>query len=121
MSTPRIPKYLANLIRNRARHSCEFCQSSEWLTGQHCQIDHIIPRCRGGVTEPENLCLACVACNSFKLDQTHAADPESGEIVALFNPRQHEWNNHFVWSDNVTHIIGLTACGRATIVALKMN
>jgi hypothetical protein len=41
--------------------------------------------------------------------------------VALFNPRQQRWHDHFAWSDNATRISGLTACGRATIAALQMN
>jgi hypothetical protein len=39
----------------------------------------------------------------------------------LFNPRRQLWREHFVWSGDGTQIIGLTACGRATVLALKMN
>ena len=39
----------------------------------------------------------------------------------LFNPRQQSWVEHFAWSEDSTEIIGLTACGRATVEALKMN
>jgi hypothetical protein len=41
--------------------------------------------------------------------------------VPLFNPRQHSWAEHFVWSEDGTQIIGLTAIGRATVATLKMN
>jgi hypothetical protein len=43
------------------------------------------------------------------------------EAVALFNPRQQHWSEHFGWSRDGTEIVGLTSCGRATIDALKMN
>ncbi|MCU0482634.1 MAG: hypothetical protein MUE54_15695 [Anaerolineae bacterium] len=39
----------------------------------------------------------------------------------LFNPRQQIWDDHFQWDETGTHIIGLTAIGRATILQLKMN
>ena len=60
-------------------------------------------------------------CNGYKGVQTHHVDPETGKNVPLFNPRQHQWEHHFQWSDNGVHIIGKTTCGRATIVALKLN
>jgi hypothetical protein len=121
MTRIKIPKLLAELVRARARFRCEYCQSSEWLSGQRCQIDHIIPLARGGKTEPGNLCLACAACNSFKLDRLDAADPESDEVIALFNPRTQRWHDHFAWSNDGTHINGLTPCGRATVSALRLN
>lgn len=41
--------------------------------------------------------------------------------MALFHPRQQDWANHFGWDETGTLLIGLTAIGRATIVALNMN
>jgi hypothetical protein len=41
--------------------------------------------------------------------------------VALFNPRQQRWREHFTWNQEGTTIIGLTAQGRATVIALKLN
>jgi hypothetical protein len=41
--------------------------------------------------------------------------------MALFNPRQQLWIDHFAWSEDGTEIIGKAPCGRATITALKMN
>jgi len=32
------------------------------------EIDHMIPKARGGTDEEANLWLACRMCNSFKLD-----------------------------------------------------
>ena len=44
-----------------------------------------------------------------------------GEAVLLFNPRTQQWSEHFTWSLDATKVEGLTASGRATIVALRMN
>jgi hypothetical protein len=67
------------------------------------------------------LWLACPICNGHKGNQTEAADPQTGSIVALFHPRQQKWHDHFEWIDGGLHIRGKTAVGRATIAALKLN
>ncbi len=79
MATTRISVPLRELVRQRAGHRCEYCQVSEWLSGQRCHIDHIIPLVEGGETSADNLCLACAACNGSKLDRTEAVDSQSGE------------------------------------------
>jgi hypothetical protein len=63
----------------------------------------------------------CVFCNRQKSNRTQGTDAESGEQVALFNPRQEPWSVHFAWSANRLYIIGQTPIGRATVAALNMN
>lgn len=121
MTSPKIPKRLEQLVRDRARQRCEYCHSSEWLTGQPCEIDHILPRARGGQTVEANLCLACSPCNAHKRDLTHAIDHEMGVSAPLFHPREHRWSDHFSWSQAGTHIIGLTPTGKVTIDVLQLN
>ena len=84
-------------------------------------IDHLIPESQGGPTVSENLWLACRRCNEFKGTQTQAVDPLTDMIVPLFNPRVQSWAVHFAWSEDGTEIIGLTAIGRATVIALRLN
>lgn len=121
MAKPNIPVSLADIVRQRAGGRCEYCLTSEELSGIRCQIDHITPRSREGATTVDNLCLACLACNGHKHARTHAIDPESGAEVPLFNPRQQQWSEHFAWNAEGTEILGLTSTGRATVVALEMN
>jgi hypothetical protein len=85
------------------------------------EIDHIIPKARGGTDAEANLWLACRMCNSFKRTQITARDPLSGRHVRLFNPRRQRWARHFAWSEDGTRILGRTACGRATVIALQLN
>ena len=85
------------------------------------EIDHIIPTAQGGTCDEKNLWLACLLCNSFKGTQTHRRDPETDRLVQLFNPRTQKWHRHFAWSEDCTHIVGRTACGRATVFALQLN
>ncbi len=85
------------------------------------QIDHIQPIAKGGSDSEDNLCLACELCNQYKWTQMDGVDPQIGETVSLFNPRQQMWVDHFAWSSDGTEILGKTAYGQATVAALKFN
>ena len=108
-------------VRERAENRCEYCLSHQDYIMGRLQIDHIQPLAKGGANTEDNLCLACELCNQYKWTQTEAIEPESGELVSLFNPRLQKWQEHFTWNQEGTEIIGITPCGRATIVALRLN
>lgn len=72
-------------------------------------------------THRGNLWLACRRCNEFKGSRTHAVDPVTNETVLLFNPRVQSWKVHFAWNEEGVRVIGLTAVGRATVIALRLN
>lgn len=108
-------------VRQRAGNRCEYCLSHQHYVMGWLQIDHIQPVSKGGQDSEDNLCLACELCNQYKWTQNEGIDPETGKTIALFNPRQQEWSKHFSWSEDSTSIIAKTACGRATVNALKLN
>ncbi len=108
------------LLEADNRH-CAYCYTTEANTGQPMTVDHIIPQSQGGTTMFENLCFACRRCNEFKGSVDSAKDPLTGETAVLFHPRQQTWVDHFQWDEAGALLIGLTAVGRATIVALNMN
>jgi len=116
-----IPKPLRERVAVQARHRCGYCLTSEAIVGIPMEIDHIVPRSLGGLTEEDNLWLACSLCNEHKGIRTVALDPLTGEMVPLFNPRRQVWQEHFAWTAEGDRIIGLTAIGRATVVALNLN
>lgn len=114
------------LLRKRLRAEyptthCAYCHSPESLLGIPLEADHIISTSLGGQTILSNLCLCCRSCNGYKGNKTKAHDPQTGRLVKLFHPRRQRWSTHFAWSADGTHLIGLTASGRATIEALRMN
>ncbi len=121
MSTSYVPRELRRRIGNQARHRCGYCLTSEEVVGTPMHVEHIIPESKGGLTEEENLWLSCLLCNSHKGSRTEYEDPVSGQSVRLFNPRQQVWREHFEWFDDGARILGLTAIGRATVVALQLN
>jgi HNH endonuclease len=84
-------------------------------------VDHVMPLSLGGDDSLENLTLACFHCNRRKTNRLTAIDPESATEVAIFNPRQDKWREHFIWSVDGLLIVGVTAIGRATVVALVLN
>jgi hypothetical protein len=84
-------------------------------------IDHIVPKSAGGLDDEENLWLACRPCNSYKGTQCQARDPLTNRNTKLFNPRKQKWSRHFAWTDTGIHILGITATGRATVLAMQLN
>ncbi len=84
-------------------------------------VDHIVPLSAGGLSDVANLCLACYRCNEFKGAASAGRDPQSGATMPLFDPSRQFWGDHFEWSSDGLWLIGRTACGRATIEALRLN
>ncbi|MBI3974578.1 MAG: HNH endonuclease [Chloroflexi bacterium] len=116
-----MPHPLYEMVAERARGLCEYCKTPERLAGYAFEVEHIVPVARGGGDTLGNLALACGPCNKAKGAWQRARDPESGDLVPLFNPRQDEWDAHFTWHDDFTVICGETPGGRATTVALRLN
>jgi len=54
------------IVSTRAANRCEYCQLPSYLQVGGFEIDHILPRSRGGLTEIDNLALACPHCNAHK-------------------------------------------------------
>lgn len=108
------------LVRERAGNRCEYCrlsQSDSLLAALH--VEHIIPKKHGGTDDPNNLALACIDCNLHKGSNLTGIDPQTGRTIALFHPREQDWDAHFEWR-GIT-IIGKTATGRTTVRVLEMN
>lgn len=121
MSKAYVSQALRERVSKQARYRCGYCLTSQKITGMQMDVEHIIPEARGGKTEEDNLWLACSACNDHKGDRMEAPDPQTGEIVRLFDPRHQHWAEHFTWAPTGDEIPGLTPTGRATIAALKLN
>jgi hypothetical protein len=111
---------MARRVRKRAKDQCEYCRLSQQWQEATFHVDHVKPRSLGGKMTPGNLALACVSCSLRKSARAVANDPKTGKSVKLFNPRQDEWEDHFLFLPSY-RIRGLTERGRATIKALGMN
>jgi 5-methylcytosine-specific restriction endonuclease McrA len=56
-----------NLFK-RDEHSCQYCGVE--LPGSKLQVEHVLPRSKGGPTTWTNCVAACDSCNSRKANQT---------------------------------------------------
>ena len=108
-------------VHARALGCCEYCQSPHDFTPDDFSIEHIFPAIKGGTDDRENLALSCQGCNSRKFTATHATDPLMGSVVPLYHPRTDTWQQHFIWSDDLQEIIGITPTGRATVERIQLN
>ena len=116
-----IAEEIRQRVRERAKDRCGYCQCMQKYVLGILEIDHLIPRSAGGTDDEDNLWLACRLCNSYKGTQTHSRDPITNRKVKLFNPRRQEWFRNFTWTPDGAFIKGITATGRATVVALQVN
>ena len=74
-----------NLYRRDA-FSCQYCGSA--LPGSKLQVEHVMPRSRGGPTTWENCVAACDDCNSRKRDRT----PKEAGMRLRKDPRKPTWD-----------------------------
>ena len=119
---PRHPQYPA--VAERALHRCEYCLAPEEFSGKEFQVEHIVPRARGGPDTRNNLALACSRCNLSKAAAQRVA--VSQELtVPLFNPRTDDWSACFAFvlvpDRGAVLIEGSTPIGRARAQRLRMN
>jgi len=119
MSRIYIPVELRQFVIERANGLCEYCLVDQANVFFPHEMDHIIAEQHGGDTLPDNLALACLDCNRQKGPNIASIDPETNELVRLFNPRQDEWSEHFLLQGFV--IQAKTAVGRVTIQILQLN
>jgi hypothetical protein len=110
---------LTQLVWQRAKRHCEYCQLPQEADDRPFEIDHIRSRKHHGPTIASNLALSCFRCNSFKGSDISGIDKSTRKLMPLFNPRRHKWATHFRWEG--PYLIGRTAIGRVTLALLHIN
>ena len=112
---------LRQQIKEHFKDCCAYCHTAEHLTVSIFECEHIIPKTAGGETIFENLCLACPTCNRYKATRKEMIDSQTDELTSIFHPHKQNWEEHFTWNEDSSKIIPLTATGRVTVEALRMN
>jgi hypothetical protein len=118
---------LRDLVLRRAQSRCEYCRIAQEVDPLPFQIDHVIARQHDGPTAagrgsmPLRFggCCGCSFCNKHKGSDLTSIDPESGNIVRLFNPRSDRWAEYFRIEND--EIRPQSAIGRVTVRLLQMN
>lgn len=80
-------------VIERAAERCEYCRMHVALQGATFHIEHVL----GGEDALDNLALACPSCNLHKTERTCCYDSITNTEVPLFNPRLHNWTDHFAF------------------------
>jgi len=114
-----VSESLRRFVAERAAWRCEYCLLHESDSYSPHQIDHIISRKHGGLSDSDNLAYACLRCNAWKGSDVGSLDPQTRAFVKLFHPRHQLWDDHFVLRGAL--IEPLTAEGKATARLLKLN
>src|ERR1041384_1518921 len=92
-----IPADLHRLVLARSSNCCEYCRLSQDDASFTFHIEHVIAEKHGGKTTPDNLCLSCPECNSFKGSDIASFDDFDGQaaLKLLYDPRIQQWSDHF--------------------------
>ena len=121
MSKTYVSASLRRTVCDRANGCCEYCLILEILALSSHQVDHIIAEKHRGETVESNLALYCSLCNKNKGSDIASIDPETGEVVRLYNPRKDRWADHFQLQTESGTIEPLSAIGRVTVCLLQVN
>ena len=78
-------KFTRHNIFERDHNTCQYC--GKRFDRRELNLDHVIPRDRGGTTTWENIVCACVPCNTRKANRT---PPEAG-IHLIRKPKRPKW------------------------------
>ena len=114
-----ISERLRKQVRERANGRCEYCLLHSADMHLPHEVDHIIAEQHGGTLDIDNLAWSCFYCNHAKGPNISSLDPDTKQIVSLFNPRTQKWSRHFRL--NGPRIEPITASGRATANLLQFN
>lgn len=121
MAKTYISTKIKKIVKNRAFGYCEYCQCPSEISTDTFSLEHIIPRSKNGTNNLDNLAFSCSGCNLAKYTKIEFLDVISQIFYPLFNPRTMIWDDHFIWDELLTSMVGKTAIGRTTIEALKVN
>ncbi len=114
-----VPVGLRRFVADRANNRCEYCLLPQSASLHKHEPEHIVARQHGGETEAGNLALACMRCNRYEGPNVGSFDPDTDQLVPFFNPRAHDWSEHFELEGAL--IRPITAEARVTVKILRLN
>ena len=100
-------KFTRHNIFERDRNTCQYCGGV--FDRKDLNLDHVIPRDRGGPTTWENIVCSCVPCNTHKANRT----PQEAGLHLIRKPKRPKWrpfvqvNLGFSHHDSWKHFIDL--------------
>ena len=70
----------------RDNFTCQYCRKK--FPTKKLNIDHVLPRSRGGATNWTNIVLSCIPCNTHKADRT----PKEASMPLMRQPFKPSWS-----------------------------
>ena len=115
----KITEQIRHLVAVRANYKCEYCLIHEDDMFVSFEVDHIISLKHEGGNELSNLAYTCPHCNQYKGTDLTTFLNSYDDIVVLFNPRKHHWQEHFEAING--EIVPLTRIGQASVKIFRFN
>jgi len=81
-------KFTRSNLYSHYKNLCSYC--GDKFSTKELNLDHVIPRSRGGKTTWDNIVLSCIECNLRKADRT----PREADMKLLVNPTRPKWKGH---------------------------
>jgi 5-methylcytosine-specific restriction endonuclease McrA len=78
-------KFTRHNIFERDKNTCQYCGGV--FDRKDLNLDHVIPRDRGGPTTWENIVCSCIECNTHKANRT----PSEAGLNLIRKPKRPKW------------------------------
>ena len=78
-------KFTRNNIFERDRNTCQYC--GKVFDRKDLNLDHVVPRDRGGPTTWENIVCSCIPCNTRKANR----NPYEAGMHLIHKPKRPKW------------------------------
>ena len=78
-------KFTRHNIFERDKNTCQYC--GQVYERSELNLDHVIPRDRGGATSWENIVCSCIGCNTRKANRT----PQEAGMRLIRKPKRPKW------------------------------
>ncbi len=78
-------KFTRHNIFERDKNTCQYCGRT--LDRKDLNLDHVVPRDRGGPTTWENIVCSCIPCNTRKANRT----PIEANLRLIRKPKRPKW------------------------------
>ncbi|MDF1826527.1 MAG: HNH endonuclease [Verrucomicrobiales bacterium] len=83
-------KFCRQTVFERDKFTCQYC--GEKFENHELNLDHVIPRQKGGETSWENVVCSCIRCNTRKANKL----PAQANMRPLNEPRKPRWRPFFL-------------------------
>jgi 5-methylcytosine-specific restriction endonuclease McrA len=78
-------KFTRHNIFERDKNTCQYCGKT--CDRKDLNLDHVVPRDRGGPTSWENIVCSCIECNTLKANRT----PQEAGMHLIRKPKRPKW------------------------------